>query len=88
MPPLRLNPVVKKYKSQKHEQGAIQLDLIEFDGSYEELKQTLWETALPHIKGLARITNNVVELDSSVQQIDQISSFVVISKSSRSYTFG
>ncbi|KAI8845298.1 hypothetical protein BJ741DRAFT_143843 [Chytriomyces cf. hyalinus JEL632] len=88
MPPLRLLPVVKKYKSQKLEQGAVQLDAIEFDGSYDQLKQTLWGIAQQHIKGLARITDNVVELDTTVQQIDQISNFVVISKSSRSYTFG
>ncbi|KAI8830798.1 hypothetical protein BJ741DRAFT_618696 [Chytriomyces cf. hyalinus JEL632] len=80
--------MVKKYKTQKFEQGAIQLNPVEFDGSYDELQQTLWEIAQPKIKGLARITNNVVELDSTPQPIDQISNFVIIIKNSRSYTFG
>ncbi|KAI8826430.1 hypothetical protein BJ741DRAFT_671403 [Chytriomyces cf. hyalinus JEL632] len=88
MPALRLLPVLKKYKSQKLEQGAIQLDAIDFDGTYDELKQTLWELVQPKIKGLARIVDNELQLDQTVQTIDSISNFVVISKSSRSYTFG
>ncbi|KAJ3401599.1 hypothetical protein HDU80_005876 [Chytriomyces hyalinus] len=88
MPALRLLPVVKKYKSQKLEQGAIQLDAIDFDRTYDKLKQTLWELAQPKIKGLARIVNNELQLDRTVPTIDSILNFVVISKSSRSYTFG
>ncbi|KAJ3236768.1 hypothetical protein HDU78_004432, partial [Chytriomyces hyalinus] len=81
-------PMVKKFKTQKYEQGTIQLESLEFDGLYDELKQSLWGIAQPKIKGLARITNNVVELDSTLQTIDQISNFVVIIKNSRSYAFG
>ncbi|KAI8840109.1 hypothetical protein BJ741DRAFT_644770 [Chytriomyces cf. hyalinus JEL632] len=87
MPALRIVPVVKKYKSQKLD-GANQLPTIEFDGRHDELKQALWELAKPHIKGLARVVENELELDRTEQTIDQISDFVVISRSSRSYTFG
>ncbi|KAJ3222592.1 hypothetical protein HDU78_011686 [Chytriomyces hyalinus] len=87
MPALRIVPVVKKYKSQKLD-GAEQLPTMEFDGTYDELKQALWELAKPHIKGLARVVENELELDRTEQTIDQIADFVVISRSSRSYTFG
>ncbi|KAJ3381033.1 hypothetical protein HDU80_001938 [Chytriomyces hyalinus] len=87
MPALRIVPVVKKYKSQKLD-STEQLPTIEFDGTYDELKQALWELAKPHIKGLARVVENELELDRMEQTIDRIADFVVTSRSSRSYTFG
>ncbi|KAJ3383108.1 hypothetical protein HDU80_001328, partial [Chytriomyces hyalinus] len=54
----------------------------------DELKQAHWELAKPHVKGLAQVVENELELDRAEQTIDQISDFIVISRSSRSYTFG
>ncbi|KAI8826496.1 hypothetical protein BJ741DRAFT_714519 [Chytriomyces cf. hyalinus JEL632] len=85
MPALKLILFVKKYKSHKLTD---QLLTIEFDGTYDELKQTLWEVAQLHIKGLARVEGNEVWLGRTATTIDRMSDFVVINRNSRSYSFG
>ncbi|KAJ3011819.1 UNVERIFIED_CONTAM: hypothetical protein HDU68_001502, partial [Siphonaria sp. JEL0065] len=75
----------KNYKAQKTEQGARQLATVEFDGTYDNLKTTLWDLAKMHIK---KVEGEVVSVDRTEQTVDRISDFVVILKSSRSCTFG
>ncbi|KAJ3018135.1 UNVERIFIED_CONTAM: hypothetical protein HDU68_011306 [Siphonaria sp. JEL0065] len=88
MPALRLLPVVKKCKTQRLDQGSIQLTGVDFDGDFDTLKTTIWDIAKPHLKGLARIVDGSASLDDEEPSIDKISDFVVINKSNRSYTFG
>ncbi|KAI9327331.1 hypothetical protein BDR26DRAFT_940545 [Obelidium mucronatum] len=88
MPAIRIIPVVKYYKTQKSEHGAIQLPTVAFDGTYDDLKTTLWDLAKTHIKGLGKVEGKVVSADQTEQTMDRISDFVVILKSSRSFTFG
>ncbi|KAJ3027480.1 UNVERIFIED_CONTAM: hypothetical protein HDU68_003726 [Siphonaria sp. JEL0065] len=69
-------------------QGAKQLPTVDFDGTYVDLKATLWDLAKTHIKGLGKVEGEVISVDWTEQTEDSISDFVVILKSSRSYTFG